>query len=459
MLMGRDTDREKIMTELHMLGVAELIQLIRRREVSPVEVAEDCLKRIESLEPQLHAWATLDRAGGLAAARHGEQALQRGEACGALCGVPVGLKDIFYTAGLRTAAGSRVYADFVPTYDATCVVRLKDAGAVVLGKTVTTEFATADPSPTRNPWNTAHTPGGSSSGSAAAVAARMIPAALGSQTGGSTLRPAAYNGIVGLKPTYGRISRYGVIPVSWCLDHVGILVRSVEDAALILQAIAGYDAHDPGALAQPVVAAVQRAERPPRIGVVQQFFFEQAEVEIQQHTEHVLERLAGAGATVREVTLPPSFATVLAAHRIVMRVEAAAFHADMFATKREQYGPKLRESIETGLVIPGVDYLRAQRLRRLFQQEIAQMFNEVDVLLTPATPAPAPRDLSTTGDAKFQSPWTSAGVPAIALPSGRSKGGMPLGIQLAAPALQEERLLQAARWCEATLAITLVPPL
>jgi len=450
------------MTELHTLGVAEVAALVRRREVSPVEVAEDCLKRIAALEPQLHAWATLDQSGALAAARHCEQAVQRGEACGALCGVPVGLKDIFYTAGLRTAAGSRVYADFVPTYDATTVGRLKAAGTVLLGKTVTTEFATADPSPTRNPWNTAHTPGGSSSGSAAAVAARMIPAALGSQTGGSTLRPAAYNGIVGLKPTYGRISRYGVIPVSWCLDHVGILVRSVADAALVLQAIAGHDVHDPGSLAQPVgdyPAAVQRADRPPRIGVVRQFFFEQAEAATRQHTEQVLARLADAGASVRDVPLPPSFATVLAAHRIIMRVEVAAFHADMFATRREQYGPKLRESIETGLAIPGVDYLRAQRLRRLFQDEVPQMFTDVDVLLTPATPAPAPRDLSTTGDASFQSPWTYAGVPAIALPSGRSQDGMPLGIQLIAPALQEERLLQAARWCEATLNVTLIPPL
>jgi aspartyl-tRNA(Asn)/glutamyl-tRNA(Gln) amidotransferase subunit A len=450
------------MTELHMLGVAKVAALVRQREVSPVEVAEDCLKRIAALEPQLHAWATLDQSGALAAARHCEQVLQRGEACGALCGVPVGLKDIFYTAGLRTAAGSRVYADFVPTYDATTVVRLKAAGTVLLGKTVTTEFATADPSPTRNPWNTAHTPGGSSSGSAAAVAARMMPAALGSQTGGSTLRPAAYNGIVGLKPTYGRISRYGVIPVSWCLDHVGILVRSVEDAALVLQAIAGHDAHDPGSLAQPVgdyVTAVQRADRPPRIGVVRQFFFEQAEAATRQHTEQVLARLAGAGASVHDVSLPPSFATVLAAHRIIMRVEAAAFHADMFATQREQYGPKLRESIETGRVIPGVDYLRAQRLRRLFQDEVPQMFTDVDILLTPATPAPAPRDLSTTGDASFQSPWTYAGVPTIALPSGRSQDGMPLGIQLIAPALQEERLLQAARWCEAILNVTLVPPL
>jgi aspartyl-tRNA(Asn)/glutamyl-tRNA(Gln) amidotransferase subunit A len=448
------------MTALHTLSVAEVAHLVRRREVSPVEVVEDCLQRIAALEPELQAWATLDRLGALEAAQRCEQALQRRAAVGALGGVPVGLKDIFYTAGLRTAAGSRVYANFVPTYDATATVKLKEAGAVVLGKTITTEFATADPSPTRNPWNVTHTPGGSSSGSAAAVAARMIPAALGSQTGGSTLRPAAYNGIVGLKPTYGRISRYGVIPVSWCLDHVGILVRSVTDAALVLQAIAGHDVHDSSSLAQPVgdyVTAVQQAEQPPRLGVVRQFFFEQADAETQQHTEQIVAHLSRAGAIVRDVALPPSFATVLAAHRIIMRVEVAAFHADMFATQRQQYGPKLRESIETGLVIPGVDYLRAQRLRRLFQEELPQMFTDVDVLLTPATPAPAPQDLGTTGDAKFQSPWTHAGVPAIALPSGRSQNGMPLGIQLIAPALHEERLLRAARWCEAILHVTLMP--
>ncbi|HEY7491452.1 MAG TPA: amidase [Candidatus Tectomicrobia bacterium] len=450
------------MVELRMLGAAEVATLVRRREVSPVEVVEDCLKRIETVEPTLQAWVTLDRQGALAAARRCEQALQRGEAVGTLGGVPVGLKDIFYTAGMRTTAGSRVYANFVPTYDATTVVRLKEAGAVILGKTVTTEFATADPSPTRNPWNTAHTPGGSSSGSAAAVAARMLPAALGSQTGGSTLRPAVYNGIVGLKPTYGRISRYGVIPVSWCLDHVGILVRSVEDAALVLQAIAGHDAHDPGSLAQPIgnyVAAVQQAAHPPRLGLVRQFFCEQAEAETRQHTEAVAEQLARAGATVREVALPPSFATVLAAQRLIMRVEAAAFHAEMFATQREQYGPKLRATIETGMVIPGIEYLRAQRLRRLFQDEVPQMFHDVDVLLTPGAPAPAPQDLSTTGDARFQSPWTYAGVPTLALPSGLSQGGMPLGIQLIAPAREEERLLRAARWCEAALGVTLMPPL
>jgi aspartyl-tRNA(Asn)/glutamyl-tRNA(Gln) amidotransferase subunit A len=435
--------------------------MIRKREVSPVEVTEACLKRIEALEPMLKAWATLDAAGAMAAARHCEQVLQRGEMAGPLCGVPVGLKDIFYTAGLRTAAGSRVYADFVPTYDATSVVRLQQAGAIRLGKTVTTEFATADPSPTHNPWNTAHTPGGSSSGSAAAVAARMVPVALGSQTGGSTLRPAAYNGIVGLKPTYGRISRYGVIPVSWCLDHVGILVRSVEDAALVLQAVAGYDAHDPGSLADPIgmyTTAVQQADTPPRIGVLQEFFTEAADAETRQHTEAVVTQLSRAGAVVREVALPESFGSVLAAQRIIMHVEVAAFHDQMFLTQREQYGPRLRESIESGHVIPAVEYLRAQRLRRLFQQDVEQMLSAVDVLLTPATPTPAPRNLSTTGDARFQSPWTYAGVPALALPSGLSQDTMPMGIQLIAPARQEERLLRAARWCERTLDVTLTPP-
>jgi Asp-tRNA(Asn)/Glu-tRNA(Gln) amidotransferase A subunit family amidase len=290
----------------------------------------------------------------------------------------------------------------------------------------------------------------------------MIPAALGSQTGGSTLRPAAYNGIVGLKPTYGRISRYGVIPVSWCLDHVGILVRSVEDAAWVLQTIAGPDPHDPGALSEPVgayVTAVQQADAAPRIGVLREFFADEADAETRQHTETTAAQLARGGAVVREVALPPSFGSVLAAQRIVMKVEVAAFHDKMFTTQREQYGPKLRESIESGLVIPAVEYLRAQRLRRLFQEEVSQMFSDVDVLLTPAIPAPAPRDLNTTGDARFQSPWTYAGVPTIALPSGRSQDGLPLGIQLIAPSRQEERLLQAARWCEISLNITLTPPL
>jgi len=224
----------------------------------------------------------------------------------------------------------------------------------------------------------------------------------------------------------------------------------------------GQDVHDASSLSRPAgnySLAVQQADTPPRLGVLRDFFRDHADAETQQHTAATVERLARAGASVREVPLPPSYATVLAAHRIIMKVEAAAFHADMFRTQREQYGPRLRETIEMGLVISGVDYLRAQRLRRLFQQEVPQMFQDVDILVTPSTPTPAPRDLSTTGDARFQSPWTHAGVPTITLPTGLSQAGMPLGLQLIAPALEEERLLRAARWCEAALNVTLAPPL
>lgn len=450
------------MTSLHTLGVAEVAALVQRREVSPVEVVQACLAQIDAVEPRVHAWATLDRDGALAAARTCEAALQQGASSGPLVGVPIGFKDIIYTAGVRTAAGSRVYADFVPSYDATVVQRFRKASAISLGKTVTTEFATADPSPTRNPWNLTHTPGGSSSGSAAAVGARMIAAALGSQTGGSTLRPAAYCGIVGLKPTYGRISRYGVIPVSWCLDHVGILTRSVLDAALVLQAIGGYDPQDPGSLHAPMEdyeSAVRQADRPPRLGWVREFFYDQASPETRQHINAILGQLERAGATVQDIKLPSSFATAAPAQRLLMKVEAAAFHQDMFMQQRDQYGPKLRATIEAGLLISGVDYLRVQRLRRVFQQELAGLFEAVDVLITPTTPAPAPRDLSTTGDPRFQVPWTYAGVPTITLPSGLSQDGLPLGIQLIAPATQESRLLRAARWCEMALNVTLAPSL
>ena len=255
------------------LSVAEAARQIRRRDLSPVELAESLLARCDALEPSLKAWVYLDREAVLSEAKLKEQEVDSGAANGLLHGVPIGLKDIYYTAGIPTTACSKVYADFVPDYDATTVMLLKRAGAIVMGKTVTTEFACMDPSPAVNPWNPAHTPGGSSSGSAVAVAAGMCPAALGSQTVGSVLRPASYNGLVGFKPTFGRVSRYGVIPVSWTLDTMGWLVRTVEDAALLLQVMAGPDPNDPVADRQPgrpaaTVEGLQHIENPPapRIG-------------------------------------------------------------------------------------------------------------------------------------------------------------------------------------------------
>ena len=449
------------MAESYSFSVSEAAQQIRSGQLSPTTYIESLLQRITTHDPALQAWVTIDRAKAMDAALRREQELATGETPGILHGVPVGLKDIFYTAGMKTTACSRIYADFVPDYDATCVTRLKDAGAVILGKAVTTEFATSDPSPTRNPWNAEHTPGGSSSGSSVAVATGMCPAALGSQTGGSTCRPAAYNGIVGLKPSYGRISRYGVIPVSWSLDTVGILVRTVTDAALLLQAMAGYDVNDPGSANVPVPDYGQQMadwQGPPRIGLLKGYFFDRATPEVRRHTEEIARQLAQAGAVVEELELPESFATAPTAQRIVMNVECAAFHEEFFRHRADEYGPRLRANIEMGMLVPGVTYLQAQRLRRSFRQDMTELAQRVDVLMTPAIPAPAPRDLNTTGDAAFQAPWTSAGLPTIVIPSGLSEDGLPLGVQFAAPPFEEGVLLSAARWCEAALGVNLRPP-
>jgi aspartyl-tRNA(Asn)/glutamyl-tRNA(Gln) amidotransferase subunit A len=453
--------REEIMAEPYSLGVAEAAQQMRNRELSPLCLAQSLLDRIEALEPTLKAWVTIDREEVLTSAQQREQELEGKGAKGLVHGVPVGLKDIFYTAGMKTSACSRIYADFVPAYDATVVARLKEAGAIILGKAVTTEFASSDPSPTRNPWNMAHTPGGSSSGSSVAVATGMCAAALGSQTGGSTCRPAAYNGIVGLKPTYGPISRYGVVPLSWSLDTVGILVRSVEDAAIMLQVMAGYDPNDPGSSTQPVPDYLEQMKaqtRPPRIGLIKEFFFDRSIPEVRGHTETVAQKLAQAGATVEEISLPQSFATAHTCQRVVSNVEAAAFHEEFFRERADEYGPKIWANIVMGMLVPGVRYLQAQRLRRQFRQDMIDLVRRVDVALTPATPEPAPRDLTTTGDAVFQSPWTSSGLPTIFIPSGMSQSGLPLGVQLGGLPFEEGKLLAAARWCEEALGVSLWPP-
>jgi Asp-tRNA(Asn)/Glu-tRNA(Gln) amidotransferase A subunit family amidase len=330
-----------------------------------------------------------------------------------------------------------------------------------LGKAVTTEFATGDPSPSINPWDHAHTPGGSSSGSSVAVAARMCPAALGSQTGGSTCRPAAYNGIVGLKPSYGRISRYGVIPVSWSLDTVGILVRTVEDAAILLGAMAGHDPNDPGSSAEAVPdyrGALDRLQGPPRIGLLREFFLEQCDEEMRKQTEDAAQSLAQAGATIEEVGLPESFATCHAVQRIIMNTECAAFHEELFREHADDYSSRLRSSIEAGMLTPAVRYLQAQRMRRRLSREMNALAGRFDALLMPSTPTPAPRDLSTTGDPLFQSPWTSAGLPTVTIPSGLSASGLPMGVQLAGPRFGEAHLLAVARWCESTLGVDLMPP-
>ncbi len=449
------------MAEPYDLTATEAAEQIRQRKLSPVALVESLLARTEALEPSLQVWVTLDAEGALESAREAERELDRSGPRGPLHGVPAGLKDIYHTKGMKTTACSVIYKDFVPDYDSTAVAKLREAGAIIMGKTVTTEFALGDPSPTHNPWDAAHTPGGSSSGSAVGVAARMVPLSLGTQTGGSMLRPAAYNGVVGLKPSFGRISRYGVIPVSWSLDHVGIFARSVEDTALALGVLAGHDPSDFSTSPTPVpdyLAALATRNSPPRIGFVRKFFMEVCDAEVRDNTDRAAARLEEAGAVVKEVSVPTNFDTLLDAHRVVMTVEAAAVHEADFSVRPDDFSPYVRDAIEAGLITPAVTYVQAQRIRRRFQRDMLEAVQDFDVLLTPSTPAPAPRDLSTTGDPRFQSPWTNCGFPAMTIPSGLSRSGLPMGIQMAAAPFDEEALLAAAHWSEQVLDVSLAPP-
>ncbi len=449
------------MTEPYRPTLSEMVRQIGRKKLSPVDLAESLLKRIDLLEPSIQAWVTIERQKVLEEARRCAKDISRGRIRGPLHGVPLGVKDIFYTAGIKTAGGSKVLADFTPSFDSTAVHRLKQAGAIVLGKTATTEFAHADPAPTCNPWNREHTPGGSSSGSAAAVASGMCPGALGSQTGGSILRPAAYCGVVGLKPTYGRVSRFGVIPFSWSLDHVGVLTRTAADAALLLGVLAGFDPQDPtsGRQEVPDYTRFRKFTRSPVIGVVEEFYRKNAEDQVWENTEAVLRRMKKAGARVEKAKVPGSFAVVHDAHRVLMRAEGAAFHRPLFQKHSDFYRPKLRELIELGSLIPAVDYLSAYRIKREFRRHMDRVMERYDLLLTPTTSSPAPRGLESTGDPWFQVPWSFCGLPTITLPSGLSREGLPLGVQLAGKAYTEGELLAWARWCEKVLEVSLTSAL
>ena len=447
--------------ELFELSVSKLVKNIKNGRVSPVELMRVLLDRINLLDPSLKAWVHLDQDQAMIEAKSKENQLKLEGKLGPLHGVPIGIKDIYYTAGIPTTACSRVLADFIPDYDATIVSTLKNAGAIILGKTVTTEFACADPSPTINPWNAKHTPGGSSSGSAVAVASRMCPAALGSQTVGSVLRPASYNGLVGFKPSLGRVSRYGVIPVSWTLDTMGWLVRTVEDAALLLQVLAGTDPKDPASSNEPVPDYLTNISKHslPKLGIIRNFFYDQSDEQTRNNFDYILENFRQSGAEVVDILVSDSMQTAVVDQQLIMSVEAAAFHEHMFSNQKDIYQPKLRAMLEKGLRVTGTEYSKAMERRLEFVREMANLAGQADVLITPSTPTPALADLSNTGNTVFQGPWTYCGLPTITIPSGLSTTGLPLGIQLIAPALAEAKLLQVAWWCENTIDLDLKPTL
>lgn len=443
------------------LTISEASQLIARGRLSAADLVRSCLERTEALENKVKAWALLDPEGALKQAAFLDAEWQAGRRRGRLHGIPFGIKDIFYTAGLRTEAGSKAWAGFVPSFDAAAVARLKAAGAIIMGKTHTTEFAFMDPAPTTNPWNPAHTPGGSSSGSGAAVAAGMCLAALGSQTGGSTLRPAAFNGIVGLKAEHGRISAYGMAAFSWRLDHVGILARSVADTALVLQVLAGYDPADPYSLDAPVpdFSEFLHGTRPPHLGLARGYFFDHADAEMRRHTTEIAEKLARAGAEIEEVIPPPELAETADLNELIMKVEVAAFHKETFPEKKALYGPQIRRRIEEGLNISGTDYAAALHRRGAVRHEMAAALARYDAWLTPGAPGEAPLGLKSTGNSVLQRPWSTSGFPSVGIPTGLSQKGLPLGVQLGSSPLTESKLLGIARWCEEAVDVHLKPPI
>jgi Asp-tRNA(Asn)/Glu-tRNA(Gln) amidotransferase A subunit family amidase len=427
------------------LGVTAAAAAVKSGEVTAQALVEACLARIRALDPTVKAWIHVDEAGARAAARAADAAVLPGARLGALHGVPIGVKDIIDVAGLPTTAGARAFAHRTPAADATCVGRLRAAGAIVLGKTHTTQFAYRDPAPTTNPWNAAHTPGGSSSGSAAAVAARMVPVALGSQTVGSILRPAAYCGVVGLKGSNGLVPLDGVVPLGYSLDHIGPLARSVEDAALVLGVMAGRP------LAPERLAA-------PRLALARELL-DRAEPELRAHLQGIVERLAKAGARVEEVRLPPSFAGLADAALVILEVEAAAYHQPAFGKHAADYGAGIAEMVARGLARVGTEYVAADRARARVRADVTPLLASYDALLSPTAPAPAPAGLTWTGDASLCQPWSSIGAPSISLPTGVSPAALPLALQLVQAPGADTRLLGAALWCESALGPMPAPPL
>jgi aspartyl-tRNA(Asn)/glutamyl-tRNA(Gln) amidotransferase subunit A len=432
--------------QLYDLTIAEASKKIQTKELSPVELTQSLLDRIESLEPKVQAWVTVVKEEALHAAKEAEKEIFKGKYRGPLHGIPYGAKDSYYTAGIRTTAGSNVNGDFVPEKDGTIISRLKDGGAVLLGKTTQTEYAfpVAPPS-TRNPWNLEHTPGASSSGSSAGLAASMMIFSLGTQAGGSLSRPAAYNALTTLKPTYGRVSREGIITCSWSIDHPGAFTRTVEDTALILQAIAGYDPLDPTTLQAPVPNYLNSLVNDVKgmvLGVPDSYFFDDIDSEVAEAFEESIKIYQELGAKVVSVSLPEYIKDANKAHGIVMRAEFATYIQKFYDKIAEVSDPALIETVQVGLLTSAVDYLQAQRVRTLFRTDLVNVLNGIDAMLTPATPTPPPKGISFTGSPVFNVPFSNSGVPTLTFPNGFTKTGLPLGLQLVARPLGEETLIR-----------------
>lgn len=454
------------MTDLHWASVADLARLIATKEISPVEVVRAHLDRIAALDAGLRCFITVTADAALDAARAAETELAAGRSLGPLHGVPFALKDLFDTAGVRTTGGSKILADRVPAEDAVVTRRLRAAGAILLGKLTMHEFAYGPEGlnvhygTSRNPWDATdeRIPGGSSSGSGVAVAAGLVPLTLGSDTGGSIRIPASLCGITGLKPTYGRVSRAGVLPLSWSMDHAGPMTRSALDAALVLRVLAGYDPADATTSVLPVpdyAAALTGNIKGLRVGVLRASFLDASAPEVRQAVEGAVKALESLGAVVDEVSLE-HMGSVAAGAMAIVASEALAYHAEWVRTRPSDYQPDVLERLRAGAFVSGVHYVRGQQARALVRAEVNQALAKRDVLLSPATPIVATRigemD-AVVGDGRvdvrssllrFTRPFNFSGHPACALPCGFTSGGLPIGLQIVGRPFDEATVLRAA---------------
>lgn len=438
--------------------ISEAVMLLRRKEISPVEITESCLRRIEERNPALNAFITVMAESALADAHAAETAILRGEWRGQLHGIPIALKDLIDTAGVRTTAASALYKDRIPSEDAEVVRRLRQAGAVIVGKNNLHEFAYGGSSlvsyfgDVHNPHDIKHIAGGSSGGSSAAVVAGMAYAAIGTDTAGSIREPAALCGCVGLKPTYGRVSNRGVIPLSWSLDHTGPLTTTVEDAAIVLQAIAGYDAGDVTSVDVPVadyVSGLSEGTKALRVGVVREYFYEDLDPEVASAVELSLGVIKGLVAEMMDVRLD------VPADRTLQAAESYSVHAENVKKSPELYQPETLRRIRSGEKFSAAEYIQRRRELDEARRRISAVFAEVDVLVTPTMPIPAPRiaDLKANPEAlrpaelrllRNTRPFNVWGVPAISIPCGFTKSGLPIGLQIAGPCWREDIVLRLA---------------
>lgn len=445
--------------ETRFLSIAEAAALLRRREVSPVELTRSCIDLIDALDGRLNSFVTRTPELALAQAQQAERELANGTDRGPLHGIPIALKDLYATRGIRTTAHSRVLLGWVPEEDATTVSRLREAGTVLLGKLAMHEFAFGAPSfdtpfpPARNPWNLDCVTGGSSSGSGAALAAGLCYGSLGSDTGGSIRSPAALCGIVGLKPTYGRVSRFGVVPLSWSLDHAGPMARTVEDCALLLQTIAGYDPRDAASADAPVpdyVATLRDGVKGLRLGVPRAWLTEGdgTDPEVNTAFDAALKVLAGAGAQLVEIDSSP-FLNARPVNTIILVAEAYAYHEETLQTHAEDFGKMVRNRVREGAFVSAADYIQAQRARTGLIRDLQQILGTVDAIVSPSAPRPAGTFATFDPEANYKRPsftnvFNATGLPAISVPCGFSSTGLPLGLQIAGGAFDEATVLRIA---------------